>query len=67
MITIKLNGKNKDIQENFTIQDFLQHNDIDYKWIVIEHNLNIIRPVRFKEIILNEGDSLEILKFVGGG
>jgi len=67
MITIKLNGKNKDIQEKLTIQDFLQHNNIDYRGIAIEHNLNIIRPIRFKEVILHEGDSLEILKFVGGG
>ncbi|BAG83978.1 MAG: sulfur carrier protein ThiS [Candidatus Azobacteroides pseudotrichonymphae] len=67
MITIKLNGINKGIQENLTIQELLQYNGIDPKGIAVEHNLNIIRPIKFKEIILNEGDSLEILKFVGGG
>lgn len=67
MITIKFNGENKKIQENFTIQDFLQCNNIDLNAIVIEHNFNIVKSTKFNDIILQEGDSIEILKFVGGG
>ncbi|MDR2520875.1 MAG: sulfur carrier protein ThiS [Bacteroidales bacterium OttesenSCG-928-I14] len=67
MITIKLNGENKEIQKNLTIQKFLQKNNINFDEVVIEHNLNIVKSAKFNDIILNEGDSIEILKFIGGG
>jgi sulfur carrier protein len=35
--------------------------------VAVEHNLEIIKRQRFPDVVVNEGDSVEIVNFVGGG
>jgi sulfur carrier protein len=37
------------------------------KMIVIEKNLEIVPKENFAQTLLKEGDSIEIISFVGGG
>jgi sulfur carrier protein len=67
MITVKVNGKGKKVKENVSIADFLQSNNIDLVGVTVEHNLEVIDPVSISKIVLKEGDTLEVLRFVGGG
>ncbi|MDR3275221.1 MAG: sulfur carrier protein ThiS [Endomicrobium sp.] len=67
MITVKVNGKEKKVKENTSIADFLQSNNIDPVGVTVEHNLEVINPTSISKIILKEGDTLEVLRFVGGG
>jgi sulfur carrier protein len=67
MITIKINGKDKEVKENASIADFLKSNDIDPIGVTIEHNLEVINAGSIAEIMLKDGDTLEVLRFVGGG
>ena len=41
--------------------------DIDARRVAVEHNLTIIRRHRFPEVIVGDGDTVEIVNFVGGG
>ncbi|BAG13855.1 sulfur carrier protein ThiS [Candidatus Endomicrobiellum trichonymphae] len=67
MITVKVNGKNKEVKENTSIADFLKSNNIDPIGVTVEHNLEVINPGSIAEIMLKDGDTLEVLRFVGGG
>ncbi|MDR1926883.1 MAG: sulfur carrier protein ThiS [Endomicrobium sp.] len=67
MITVKVNGQNKEMRDNITISDFLNDNSIDLIGVTVEHNFKIINPNNFTEITLQDQDTLEILRFVGGG
>jgi sulfur carrier protein len=67
MINIKVNGQNKEIKNKISIADFLKSNNIDLIGVTVEHNLEIINPENTAEIKLKDGDTLEILRFVGGG
>jgi sulfur carrier protein len=67
MITVKINGENKEMKDNTTIFDFLKMNNVIPIGVTIEHNLKIIDPNDSKKIVLKNGDSLEVLRFVGGG
>jgi sulfur carrier protein len=67
MITVKINGQSKEIKDNATIFDFLKMNAIAPIEVAIEHNFKIIDPADTKKVILKNGDTLEVLRFVGGG
>ncbi len=64
---IVFNGKAKEIQTSITIQEFLDQLQLDCQQLVVEHNRNIITRQRLAETPLNDGDTLEVIHFVGGG
>ena len=64
---IIFNGKPREIRESINIQEFLNQLQIDCMQVVIEHNRTIITRQRLEETILNNGDTLEVIHFVGGG
>ena len=50
-----------------SVLQLLQHLDIDPRIVAVEHNLTIIKRDRYPTTIVNEGDEVEIVRFVGGG
>ncbi|OEG69547.1 hypothetical protein ATZ36_08920 [Candidatus Endomicrobiellum trichonymphae] len=67
MITVKVNGKDKEMKENASIADFLKSNNIDPIGVTVEYNFEVINAGSITEIMLKDGDTLEVLRFVGGG
>jgi len=67
MISVKVNGQNKEVEDKISIADFLKSNNIDPIGVTVEHNLEIVNSENVAEIKLKDGDTLEILRFVGGG
>ena len=67
MITVKINGQNKEMKDNSTIADFLKDNNINPIEVTIEHNFEIVNPKNVTNINLKDQDTLEVLRFVGGG
>ncbi len=64
---IVLNGKNLDIIEGITLLELLKSRDILPETVVVELNKEIVHSNVFSDTILNDGDHLEVLRFVGGG
>ena len=65
---IKVNGKMVAAQsENMTLASFLEQNGFDAAKIVCAHNDNFIERQNFTELVLCDGDVLDIMTFVGGG
>ncbi len=62
-----LNGKETDVADTVTIQSLLEGNNIPPEAVVVELNGNIVPGSEFGTTRLNEGDHLEVLRFVGGG
>ncbi len=71
MIRIKLNGEDKDInlmeKENYSIESLINDLSLKKETIVAELNGNIIESSKFNEILLVKDDTLELIRFVGGG
>lgn len=63
---VKLNGTSLDIAGK-TIADYLAETDYDPKRIAVERNGDIVPKARYGETVLLDGDSVEIVRFVGGG
>lgn len=66
-MVITLNGDRFEIQEPISLTALLARLDIDPRRVAVEHNLAIVKRQRFTEVIVAEGDRVEIVNFVGGG
>ena len=64
---ITLNGEPYQIDQPMTVVALLERLEIDARRVAVEHNLTIIKRHRFPEVIVSDGDQVEIVNFVGGG
>jgi thiamine biosynthesis protein ThiS len=66
-LTLLVNGETRVIPGPATVADLLAHLKLDPRMVVVELNREIIRRPRVGEVILSDGDSIELVHFVGGG
>ena len=66
-VIITLNGERLELEAPMSVTALLARLDIDPRRVAIEHNLTILKRQRFPEIIVGDGDRIEIVNFVGGG
>ena len=64
---ITLNGEPHDLAGPLTVTDLLAQLQIDARRVAVEHNLTVVRRDAFDRTLVNEGDEVEIVNFVGGG
>lgn len=63
---IKVNGKPVELEYKMTVGEFVQDRALKGMF-AIEKNLKIINKEDYSTELLQEGDSIEIVGFVGGG
>lgn len=63
---VKVNGKLLEL-DNITLEQYLSHSNYDIKKIAAELNGMLILKSEYADTILKDGDTLEIVSFVGGG
>lgn len=63
---ITVNGEQK-IVEGMSMLNLLESMDIDSRRVAVELNLEILPKGEYATTMLNEGDKIEIVHFVGGG
>ena len=63
---VKVNGVEVNVAGK-TVLEYITTNDYDSKKIAVEHNGSIVFKSQYGETVLADGDSLEIVSFVGGG
>jgi sulfur carrier protein len=66
-MNIQLNGKRTTVPAATTVGDLVRKKDLDPAAVVVEHNLTILTATDLDQVTLKENDTLEILRFVGGG
>ena len=66
-MTIRVNGEPLEVAGPLTISALLADLKIDPRIVAVEHNLTIIKRARYDTVMVNEGDEVEIVRFVGGG
>jgi thiamine biosynthesis protein ThiS len=62
-----VNGDPYRIASGATLQDLLRELSLDKARIAVEHNLRVVPRAEHGTLELKQGDSLEIVTFVGGG
>ena len=66
-LKIQLNGEDKDVVPGASVRQLLETLGIDVKRIAVEVNREVIRRKDHDTHVLNDGDVVEIVTFVGGG
>jgi sulfur carrier protein len=64
---IRVNGEEKEISPGLTVTQLLEELQIRPGRVVIELNRHILTRDNHSSTLLNEGDVVEIVHFVGGG
>jgi len=66
-IRIRLNGKERDLEVGHTVTTLLESLELHPGMVVVELNRDILVRERYAEVPVSDGDSLELVHFVGGG
>lgn len=63
---VKINGAQKNIS-GITLAEYLKTTDFNCARIAVERNGEIVPKSQYENTVLCDGDSVEIVGFVGGG
>jgi len=66
-LQITINGEQREVASNITLLELLESLGITDKVMAAAINMQIVKKEAWKEHHLVEGDTLELLDFVGGG
>jgi thiamine biosynthesis protein ThiS len=66
-LVITLNGDRFELAGAVTVTGLLVQLDIDPRRVAVEHNTVVLKRTAFDSTVVNEGDEVEIVNFVGGG
>ena len=63
---VKINGTGVDAAGK-TLLDYLTASNYDPRRVAVERNGEIVPKARYGETVLADGDTVEVVSFVGGG
>ncbi len=63
---VKINGEEKSVA-GMTVAEYLATTNYNPKRIAVERNGDIVPKLQYDNTVLQDGDSVEVVSFVGGG
>ncbi len=66
-ISLTLNGDLRRFRKSATVADLVRDIGLDPSKVAVERNLEIVSRSTLEDVVLADGDRLEIVHFVGGG
>ncbi len=67
MTTIQVNGESRSFESVPTIAQLLLELDVPIETVLVELNRQVVARTEFASTQLEDGDVLELVRFVGGG
>lgn len=67
MITLQINGKRVELDQPTPLLAYLEMLGVNQRAVAVEHNRVIIERADYSNTILRAGDTVEIVRMVGGG
>ncbi len=67
MISLQINGKRVELQGPTPLLEYLDGLGVNPKAVAVEHNGMIIERGDYLTSVLRDGDTVEIVRMVGGG
>ena len=66
-MTIRLTGDPHEVAGPLSISALLEQLAIDARRVAVELNLAVVKKAAYGSSVINDGDEVEIVNFVGGG
>jgi thiamine biosynthesis protein ThiS len=67
VISLTVNGERRRLPAETDLVKFLEELEVDIRLIAVAHNGDVIPRKDYAAVRLREGDTLEIVRMVGGG
>ena len=67
MITLTVNGKQRELEGPIPLADFLQAINVPTQFTAVARNGRVLPREQYCQVTLQAGDVLEIVRMVGGG
>ncbi|NOY85131.1 MAG: sulfur carrier protein ThiS [Nitrospirae bacterium] len=64
---VEINGLKQEMPPNSNVLQLLQQFEIAAEGIAVEINLTVIDRQAYDATVLQDGDTVEIIRFIGGG
>jgi thiamine biosynthesis protein ThiS len=66
-ISLTLNGKPRSLPGETPLLELLAELGVDRRMIAVAHNGDVVPRDTYEQIVLRDGDSVEVVRMVGGG
>lgn len=66
-VRVRLNGSEREVAAGHTVRSLIESLELHPSLVVVELNLEILERDRYAQTPVQEGDTLELVHFVGGG
>ena len=67
MIAVTINGKERQLEGTTSLLSYLESLEINMRRIAVAHNGTVLRKDELPAVSLSNGDTVEIVRAVGGG
>jgi sulfur carrier protein len=67
MITVTVNGRPREFESELPLPELIRRLEITHPRIAIAHNGDVLRQEEHTAVTVRDGDTLEIVRMVGGG
>lgn len=64
---VVINGEDRDVKEGITVLALLKELEVEPEATVVQRNTEVLNRDDFAVTQLDEGDQIELVRFVGGG
>ena len=64
---VRINGEDREVDDGLTLTALLESLQIRPGRVVVERNRDIVPRDSYSATLIDDGDTLEIVHFVGGG
>lgn len=66
-IQVRLNGKDRQVEAGHSVRSLIESLDLHPSLVVVELNREILDRDAYEDAKVQEGDTIELVHFVGGG
>jgi len=64
---IRLNGKAREVADGITVGRLLDELKLQALRVAVQVNMDIVKREQYGEVVLQSGDTVEVLTFMSGG
>jgi len=66
-VRLMLNGKERVVAAGMTLPELLDELGVNRRLVAVAHNGEVVPRDNYDDIVLRDGDAVEIVRMVGGG
>ena len=66
-IHVTINGRDLELPETISLASYIEERGLAGRRLAVAHNGDVVPRDDYSETIINDGDTLEIVRPVGGG